>query len=202
MPGSSRAPAPSLTKCFHISVRINTEMIKLNVKNMRVETFAIVRFPVTQIMLGERRGRGEREVERHRECVLREREGDWQLLGGFSTGLFLRVLWSSSWDVRHANATANYATVWNWWAPQTHKHAQQHLRDKTHRPEPIQKHSISTSAPSKSHLCCSFVKSLILLYVSILLSQLNVFVNLENKSAQCGPCMLTSIIWEFWPPDA
>lgn len=71
-------------------------MIKLNVKNMRVETFAIVRFPVTQIMLGERRGRGEREVERHRECVLREREGDWQLLGGFSTGLFLRVLWSSS----------------------------------------------------------------------------------------------------------
>lgn len=45
-----------------------------------------------------------------RMCV-RQREWDWQLLGGFSTGLFLRVLWSSSWDVRHANAIANYATV-------------------------------------------------------------------------------------------
>lgn len=59
-----------------------------------------------------------------RMCV-RQREWDWQLLGGFSTGLFLRVLWSSSWDVRHANAIANYATVKPASNTQTHTAAPQ-----------------------------------------------------------------------------
>ena len=73
-------------------------MIKLNKKkkNTRVETFSIVRFPVTQRGEGEE-GEEEEEEERSRDAgSVFEGERDWQLLGGFSTGLFLRVLWSSS----------------------------------------------------------------------------------------------------------
>lgn len=101
----------------------------------------------------------ERGKETERESRERKRARDWQLLGGFSSGLFLRVLWSRSWDVRHANATANYATVWNW--PATHKYTQIHTaapQRQTHWPMQIhQKLSISTSVPSKLHFCPALI---------------------------------------------
>lgn len=123
-------PSPIFFFFFSCTVRvwIKLMMMKLNEKTQKswnVCCLAIrLHFPPRHIMLH----RHIRDIKSVCVCV---RVRDWQLLGGFSAGIFLRVLWSSSWDVRHANVTANYASVWNW--PETHKHThtdtQQHLRD-------------------------------------------------------------------------
>ena len=125
-------------------------------KTQGVETFAAARYNADDVM-GERRG--EREGERHRECVReREREREEREIGSY----WEDFQQGSSWE--YCGAAAEMLGMLM--LPlimqlcetgRDHKHTNTQTRTaapqrQTHRPEPIQKNSVSTSAPLKSHL--------------------------------------------------